>query len=131
MIADGIHEWLGGEWRELPNSPISPTAGIYASTYWHDQYYFAGIFLALGSRKVVAFDGDSLWYPLEQGLSGYYVNAIEGFGDSLYVGGFLDGIKGSTDHIGIWNGENWLPFFSEVEFIGQVGGIFSFDNAFI
>ncbi len=126
LVAHGIHEWLGGEWRELPNSPISPSAGIYASAYWHDQYYFAGVFIALGSRKVVAYDGDSTWSPLGEGIVGNYLNCIEGHGDSLYVGGFF---QNPSRHIAIWDGSDWHPFFPEVEFVGQVQGLKSYDGS--
>lgn len=85
----GIHEWLGGQWRELPNSPFVASAGIYGSTFWNNQYYFAGIFQALGSRKIIAFDGDSTWTPLGSGILGSHLNVVEGHGDSLYVGGFF------------------------------------------
>ena len=126
LVAHGIHEWLGGEWRELPNSPISPSAGIYASAYWHDQYYFAGIFLALGSRKVVAFDGDSTWSPLGTGIVGSHLNCIEGYGDSLYVGGFF---QAPTRHIVYGMVCRWKPFFPEVEYVGQVQGLKAYDGA--
>ncbi len=125
----GVLEWVGGEWRTPPGSPFVTGAALYASAFWHDQYYFGGVFLALGSRKIVAFDGVDQWSGLGGGVGGIHINSIEGYGDSLYVGGFFTpGQDVQSKHLQIWDGALWKPFFPEVDFLGQVTDMAVYDG---
>jgi len=118
----GIREWTGGAWHQLPNMP--PFNGIgttECATYWHGQYYFAGSFIAGDALSVIAYDGMGQWSSLGEGVGGNWVRAIAGFGDSLFVGGyFLTGPHVQSQHIQLWDGNSWKPFFSEVQFDSQV-----------
>ena len=97
--------------------------------FWNGQYYFAGVFQVLGSRKIVAFDGVDQWSPLGGGVGGNFLRKVQGYGDSLYVGGFmLPGQDVVDRHLQIWDGENWLPIFEEVFVSGQVMGMAVYDG---
>jgi hypothetical protein len=125
----GIHEWLGGQFQSLPGSPFVSQAQVNDVAYWNGQYYFAGVFHVLGSRKIVAFDGVDQWSPLGGGVGGNYLNSVRGYGDSLYVGGFmLQGQDVQSTHIQIWDGENWLPFFPEVTATSRTRDIEVYDG---
>jgi hypothetical protein len=120
----GIHEWLGGQFQSLPGSPFVSQAQVNDVAYWNGQYYFAGVFHVLGSRKIVAFDGVDQWSPLGGGVGGNFLEAVCGYGDSLYVSGFmLPGQDVQSRHIQIWDGEIWKPFFPQVEYVGATRDI--------
>lgn len=109
----GIKEWIGGTWQAIPNMPLGP-GSYYCATYWHDQYWFAGSFISGGARSVIAFDGVDQWTP-NWGPGGGWINAITGFGDSLYVGGWYPlGSDTESPMIQLWDGAAWQPFFSDV-----------------
>jgi hypothetical protein len=116
-----IREWVGGAWHTLPNSPFDGNTITQCVDWWHDQYYFGGAFFEGGARNIVAFNGVDQWDTLANGVGGNWLNAIKGFGDSLYVGGyFLPGPYVQSQHIQLWDGNSWKPFFSEVQFDSQV-----------
>ncbi|QQR87712.1 MAG: T9SS type A sorting domain-containing protein [Flavobacteriales bacterium] len=104
------NEWIGGAWQPLPNNPIPAPSAVYEAHYHNGVYYFGGIFEALGSRKIVAFDGVDQWCGLDGGVPGFYfIASIQGYGDSLFVGGWLQE-PGLSDHIRVWDGSDWLQF---------------------
>ncbi len=126
----GVVEWVGGQWTTPPGSPFVNIADVYGSAYWHGQYYFGGVFLVEGSRKIVAYDGVDQWSGLGGGVGGVHINAIEGYGDSLYVGGFFTpGQDVQSQHIQIWDGVGWKPFFPEVEYYDQVWDLVVYDGS--
>lgn len=125
----GVNEWIAGSLQRASGSPFNSSAGVYTSTYWHDQFYFGGAFQVLGSRKVVSFDGTATWSPLGGGVGGNFVSAMAGYGDSLYVGGFFHtGLNVRSTHLQIWDGTSWLPFFPQVEYYGTVVDIQVYDG---
>ncbi len=120
----GIHEWIGGQFQSLPNSPFVSQAQVNDVAFWNGQYYFAGVFNVLGSRKIVAFDGVDQWSPLAGGVGGNFLSSLCGYGDSLYVSGFmLPGQDVESRHIQIWDGATWKPFFPQVEYVGATRDI--------
>ncbi|MBL7940787.1 MAG: T9SS type A sorting domain-containing protein [Flavobacteriales bacterium] len=122
--APGIHEWRNGAFGDIPNMPFSHPVHVYDVEYWHDQYFFGGIFSAFGCTRIVAFDGVNQWSGLGEGVGGYYIGNVCGYGDSLYVGGFLqDGPNVQSQHIQLWDGSAWKPFFPQVRFEGAVWDI--------
>ena len=126
----GIREWIGGGWQPIPNCPLGENVATYTSTFWHDQYWFAGSFISGDARSVIAFDGVDQWTP-NWGPGGGWVNAIQGFGDSLYVGGWYPpGSDSESPMIQLWDGSAWQPFFSDVvEFHWQVFDIEVYEGA--
>lgn len=125
----GIKEWVGGEWQAIPNMPLGPGT-YYCATYWHDQYWFAGSFISGSARSVIAFDGVDQWTP-NWGPGGGWINAIQGFGDSLYVGGWYPlGSDSESPMIQLWDGDAWRPFFPEVlQFHWQIRDIEVYQGA--
>lgn len=116
-----VREWIDGEWQTLPGSPFDQTGSVFASEYWQGEYYFGGNFFTDPYRGIVKYDGASEWSALAQGVGGTFIRAMAGFGDSLYVGGFLPlGPNVQSTHIQIWDGNAWRPFFPEVEYYGTV-----------
>lgn len=125
-----VNEWVNGTWQPLPGYSFSTTALLIDAEYWQGQYYFGGVFNALDSRKIVAFDGVNQWSPLAGGVGGNNVSAVCGFGDSLYVGGFfLPGPDVQSKHLQIWDGVAWRPFFPQVEFVGRISDMQVHDGA--
>ena len=118
----GVREWRNGTFNPLPHSPFNQPQDIWCGTYWHDLYYFGGnTWGELGSPDIVTYDGDSIWSGVAGGMGNGWVNALVGFGDSLYVGGyFLQGGNNLSTHAQIFDGTAWHPFFPQVEFISQV-----------
>ena len=128
--APGIREWIDGSFQPIPNMPFTSIAQVNDVAFWHDQYYFGGVFQILGSRKMVAFDGLDQWTPLAGGVGGNFVQAVCGYGDSLYVGGFmLPGPDVQSQHIQIWDGAAWLPFFDEVYVSGKISDIQEYEGS--
>lgn len=128
----GVKEWVNGGWQLLPSSPFDNPGGsaIYCATYWHDQYVFAGIFSDGGAHKIITWDGDTTWAPMGAGLGPNYVVAVEGFGDTLYAGGFLpETVEQPSRHIRLWDGATWRPFFPDVQFLGQVRAMVEYEGA--
>lgn len=117
----GVREWVGGGWQPIPGAPWDETGATYSATYWHDQYWFAGSFISGGARSVIAFDGVDQWTP-NWGPGGGWINAICGYGDSLYVGGWYPpGSDSESPMIQLWDGDQWQPFFNDLlEFHWQV-----------
>lgn len=119
--APGIHEWRNGAFVDIPGMPFTSRVQVNDVEYWHDQFYFGGLFEGFGSPRIIAFDGVDQWTPVGNGVGGYYVETICGYGDSLYVGGFLQpGPNVQSTHIQLWDGTTWRSFFPEVEFIDAV-----------
>jgi hypothetical protein len=128
--APGIHEWVGGEFRDMPNSPFVSQVQVNAVEYWHDRIYFGGLFDVLGSPRIVSFDGTDQWAGVGNGVGGYYIATLCGYGDSLYAGGYLqNGPNVQSQHIQLFDGEAWRPFFQEVEFQGFIWDIQVHDGA--
>lgn len=128
----GVTEWVDGALQPLPNAPFTNPVGVYDSEYWHGMYYFGGVMLVLGSRKIVAFDGVDQWQGLGGGVGGNFMRTIEGYGDSLYVGGYFPygGADVLSQHIQLWDGTQWHPFFpDQVFFDGQVFELIVHDGA--
>ena len=123
VFMSGAKEWVSGGWQLLPNSPFdNPLASnVECVTYWHERYYFAGLFNASGAHKVISWDGANDWAPVGDGLGPNWVNAIAGYGDTLYAGGFLgETPEQPSRHMRLWDGTTWRPFFPEVQFVDQV-----------
>jgi len=129
--APGIKEWRNGAFQAMPNMPFTSMVSVYEVTYWQGQFYFVGTFNALGSPRIIAFDGVDQWNPVGTGVGGgYFLEAVCGFGDSLYVGGFVqEGANVQSRHIQIWDGSSWKPFFPQVEFIDTVHDLFVHDGS--
>lgn len=124
QYAPGIHEWRDSQWQDIPGMPFTGQVQVNDVEYWNGQYYFGGVFQTMGSRKVVAFDGVDQWSPLGGGVGGNFVRKVCGYGDSLYVGGYmLPGPDVASQHLQIWDGVQWLPFFDEVNVVGQTKDI--------
>ncbi|MCB0769319.1 MAG: hypothetical protein KDC00_02810 [Flavobacteriales bacterium] len=122
--APGIHEWRNGAFVDIPGMPFSSRVQVNAVEYWHDQFYFGGLFEGIGSPRIIAFDGVDQWSPVGDGVGGYYISTICGYGDSLYVGGFLQpGPNVQSTHVQLWDGNEWRPIFPQVEFLGAVRDI--------
>ena len=128
---NGIGEYQNGSVSALPNSPFLQPLDFYGAAYWHGQYYFAGnTWGELGSPDIVAYDGDSTWSGVGGGMGSGWLRTVAGFGDSLYVGGyFFPGGNNLSTHAQIFDGTAWQPFFSQVEFIGQVWDIQTYEGA--
>ncbi|MFZ1694932.1 MAG: T9SS type A sorting domain-containing protein [Flavobacteriales bacterium] len=125
-----VNEWVNATWQPLPGFSFGLSDLVNDAAFWHGRYYFGGVFQALGCRKMVAFDGVDGWSPVGVGVGGNFVETICGYGDSLYVGGFfLPGQDVQSKHVQIWDGQNWRPFFSQVEFVGTVGDMQVHDGA--
>ena len=117
----GPKEWVGGAWHALPNTPFGTLGTIYDITWWKNNYYFSGSIAAGGALGVIRFDGVDQWSALGEGVGGLWVSHVVGFGDSLYAGGFFQpGPNVQSQHIQLWHGQVWHPFFPEVQFTGQV-----------
>ncbi|HMC96921.1 MAG TPA: T9SS type A sorting domain-containing protein [Flavobacteriales bacterium] len=136
--APGIHEWVGGLFQTMPNMPFTDLVQVNDAAYWHGKYYFGGVFQTLGCNKIIAFDGVDQWMPLGTGVGGSFIRSICGYGDSLYVGGYLQpGPDVQSRHLQIWDGQSWLPFFDEVAVVGQTmdiqvyGGNLYFSGAYL
>jgi len=122
--APGIYEWRAGSYGTITNMPFDSEIGVYDVAYWQGQYYFGGIFSAFGCTRMVAFDGVDQWSGLGEGVGGNFIETVCGFGDSLYVGGFFeDGPNVQSQHIQIWDGAVWKPFFNQVQFDGAIRDI--------
>jgi len=125
-----VNEWLNGTWQPVSGSPFDNTGSIYDATYWKGDYYFVGSFLAEGARSAIRFNGVNEWTPLADGIGGAFTETVCGYGDSLYVGGFLlPGSNVQSKHVQLWDGETWLPFFPQVEYVGVVRDIQVHDGA--
>ena len=126
----GVGEYRNGTVQALPNSPFS-TPDIYGAAYWHGVYYFVGNTGGeLGSPDIVAYDGVSTWSGVGGGMGTGWLRAAAGLGDSLYVGGyFFPGGNNLSTHAQIFDGTAWQPFFPQVEFIGQVWDIQTYQGA--
>lgn len=124
IFMPGVKEWSGGAWHALPNTPFTDPASseVRCATFWHNKYYFAGLFLASGALRVIEYDGTDQWAPVGEGIGANWVNAIAGFGDTLYAGGFINPtVDLPTEHMRLWNGSAWTQFFPDiVRYIGQV-----------
>lgn len=122
--APGIHEWRNGAFVDIPGMPFTSIVQVNDVEYWHDQFYFGGLFDIFGSPRMIAFDGVDQWSPVGNGVGGYYISTICGYGDSLYVAGFLQpGPNVQSTHVQLWDGSNWKPFFPQVEFVGATRDI--------
>ena len=122
----GVREWRMDSLRPLPNAPWTLPASVYGAALWKDRIYFGGVFQVLGSRKIVSFDGVDQWEGLAGGVGGNFVSTLCGYGDSLYAGGFfLNGTDPDvySDHVQVWDGTAWHPFFPQVDFEGSVSDI--------
>lgn len=122
----GVREWRMDSLRPLPNAPWTLPASVYGAAMWKDRIYFGGVFQVLGSRKIVSFDGVDQWEGLAGGVGGNFVSTLCGYGDSLYAGGFfLNGTDPDvySDHVQVWDGTAWHPFFPQVDFEGSVSDI--------
>lgn len=128
---NGVCEWRGGAVQQLKGNPFTLQQDILAATYWNGTYYFGGnTWGELGSPDIVAYDGDSLWSGVGGGMGPGWLQTIAGFGDSLYVGGyFLQGGNNMSTHIQLFDGTQWKPFFPQVEYIGQVWDIQSYEGS--
>jgi hypothetical protein len=116
-----INEWTNGQWQTLNNSPFNNTGTVYHGTYWKDNYYFVGSFLAGDARSIIRFDGIDTWTSLGDGVYGNHINRVCGYGDSLYIGGFLPPGQGIvSNHIRIWDGETYRSFFPQLDMMGQI-----------
>jgi len=122
--APGILEWSNGAFVDIPGMPFTSQVAVYDVEFWHGLFYFGGTFDALGSPRILAFDGVDQWMPVGNGVGGYFIETICGYGDSLYVAGFLQpGPNVQSTHIQLWDGSNWKPFFPQVEFVGATRDI--------
>jgi Secretion system C-terminal sorting domain len=129
-FAPGIKEWRGGAWGPVPGSPFTgPTGTFYDCAYWQNQYWFAGSFLSDGCRSVIGYDGDSTWTPTY--APGGWINAIAGFGDSLYAGGwFTESSASYSPMLSLYDGAEWNPFFpGEVSYFSQVYDVETYNGA--
>ena len=117
-----VNEWVEGAWTPVPGSPFGPTGEVNDVAYWKGDHYFVGSFLlSNGARKAVRFDGVDQWTPLGDGVGGSWLATVCGFGDSLYVGGWLPpGTNVQSKNAQIWDGTDWRPFFPQVQFVGVV-----------
>ncbi len=120
MYAPGLYEWHEGAFEPIPNMPFNQAVGIYDVEYWQGRYYFGGNFDVLGSPRVVSFDGIDQWEGLGGGVGGYFIETVCGYGDSLFVGGWLTGANVQSRHAQIWDGTSWQPFFPQIMFEGVV-----------
>ncbi|MBX2983368.1 MAG: T9SS type A sorting domain-containing protein [Flavobacteriales bacterium] len=121
MYMPGPKEWVGGAWQALPNTPFGTLGTIYDATYWQGDYYFSGSIAVDDALGVIRFDGVDQWSALGEGVGGLWTSHIRGYGDSLYAGGFFQpGPQVQSQHIQLWDGQAWKPFFPQVEFISQV-----------
>jgi hypothetical protein len=124
VYSPGIKEWRNGAFQEIPNMPFTSLVQVNDVEYWQGKFYFGGIFDAFGSPRIIAFDGVDQWTPVGSGVGGYFIESICGYGDSLYVSGFLQpGPNVQSTHIQLWDGSAWKPFFPEVEFVGATRDI--------
>lgn len=119
-FAPGITEWRNGFFQSLPNMPFTQAVAVNDLEYWQGMYYFGGVFDVLGSHHIVAFDGVDQWAGLGGGVGGQFISTICGYGDSLFVGGWLTGPNVQSQHAQIWDGSTWRPFFPQVQFEGAV-----------
>ena len=127
----GVREWKNGALAQLPGSPYTSNVDVFAFAYWHGQYYFGGADNGeLGSHSIHAFDGVDAWSGVDGGIPTGSVRSIAGLGDSLYVGGyFFPGGNTLSMHLQIFDGTQWRPSFPQVEFIGYVADIQSYQGA--
>lgn len=126
----GPKEWIGGAWQALPNTPFGALGTIYDLTFWKGNYYFSGSIATGDALGVIRYDGVDQWSALGEGVGGLWASNIIGFGDSLYVGGFFyPGPHVQSQHIQLWDGQAWQPFFPEVEFVSQVFDLQVHDGA--
>lgn len=124
VYSPGIKEWRNGAFQEIPNMPFTSLVQVNDVEYWQGKFYFGGIFDAFGSPRIIAFDGVDQWPPVGSGVGGYFIESVCGYGDSLYVSGFLQpGPNVRSTHIQLWDGSAWKPFFPEVEFVGATRDI--------
>ncbi|MBP6643183.1 MAG: T9SS type A sorting domain-containing protein [Flavobacteriales bacterium] len=122
--APGIHEWRNGAFVDIPGMPFTSRVAVYDVEYWHGKFYFGGTFNILGSPRIIAYNGVDQWTPVGNGVGGYFIETICGYGDSLYVAGFLQpGPNVQSTHIQLWDGSTWKPFFPQVEFVGATRDI--------
>src|ERR1044071_4260636 len=115
--------------------PFLSSAAVVGDEHWDNQFgpvglndwgtslaafqgkvYAGGFFTAAGNTHgnlVAGFDGTN-WFALNNGITAgpvsgnFYVNALLGTGNNLYVGGnFTNADNSGARYIARWDGTNW------------------------
>jgi hypothetical protein len=148
ILANLIARWDGHEWSSLgaglqgatPNSftAVHAIVGTDAPSLGGPAIFAAGDFSLAGETVVngiARWDGES-WSPLGEGIDELVVGrggralAVfdDGSGPALYLGGdfaSVDGVPAAA--IAKWNGEEWAPAGSGLEFFGDPGYVFALE----
>jgi hypothetical protein len=132
--ARNVAAWDGSAWRALGSGVGSTsTDGVHALAVFQGQVFAGGNFVLAGgtpTRKIARWNG-SAWLPLGLGIPdssiSVQVNALQVFGQNLYVCGSFSEVDAAAKGTGIfaqgvarWNGNAW----------SAVGGGGLFRNAF-
>ncbi|MCA9757130.1 MAG: T9SS type A sorting domain-containing protein [Candidatus Eisenbacteria bacterium] len=123
FAGENVARWNGTDWEDIG-------AGVIGGAVVYTLHTYNGRVLAAGSVQngLLEWTG-STWEPFEGFTSSGIVYALEQVGDSLFVGGYFENANGldAADSVLLWDGTQWTPLGSGVEYLDGIGLITQFE----